>query len=141
IPPRGARRSMATRRPRVFLVAGEVSGDLHGADLAAELLTLAPEVRLEGIGGRRMAGAGVALIEDRSDWGVKRPPQPDPAPSTRPRRWSPSGAAGGPSGSPRSAPGCWRCSPSRPRPIGRAVPTQPSSGIPRGGTGRPPPPP
>ena len=61
---------MATRRPRVFLVAGEVSGDLHGADLAAELLTLAPEVRLEGIGGRRMAAAGVTLIEDSSDWGV-----------------------------------------------------------------------
>src|SRR3990172_5715419 len=70
MPPHWARRSMATRRPRVFLVAGEVSGDLHGADLAAELLTLAPEVRLEGIGGRRMAAAGVTLIEDSSDWGV-----------------------------------------------------------------------
>jgi lipid-A-disaccharide synthase len=61
---------MPARRPRIFLVAGEVSGDLHGADLAAQLLRLDPTARLEGIGGRRMAAAGVRLVEDSSDWGV-----------------------------------------------------------------------
>jgi lipid-A-disaccharide synthase len=54
-PPRGA---------TVLLVAGEPSGDLHGADLAHALRRLDPEVRLIGLGGPRMAGAGVELVED-----------------------------------------------------------------------------
>jgi len=49
---------------RVFLLAGEPSGDLHAADLAAALRLANPDVRLEGIGGPRMAAAGVELIED-----------------------------------------------------------------------------
>ncbi len=55
---------------RIFLLAGEVSGDLHGADLARELRALHPAVRLEGTGGRRMAAAGVTLVEDSSTWGI-----------------------------------------------------------------------
>ncbi|MGQ0550670.1 MAG: lipid-A-disaccharide synthase [Armatimonadota bacterium] len=55
---------------RIFLVAGEVSGDLHGADLARELLALRPDLQLEGVGGPRMAAAGVTLVEDSSTWGV-----------------------------------------------------------------------
>ncbi|MBI3998377.1 MAG: lipid-A-disaccharide synthase [Armatimonadetes bacterium] len=55
---------------RVVFVAGEVSGDAHGADLARELRALDPTVRLEGVGGLRMAAAGVSLIEDSSAWGV-----------------------------------------------------------------------
>ncbi len=50
--------------PRVLLVAGEPSGDLHGADLAAALRAERPDVRLEGLGGPRMAAAGVELLED-----------------------------------------------------------------------------
>lgn len=67
-----ARRSVATPNPpgRIFLVAGEVSGDLHGADLARELLRLHPGIRLEGWGGQRMAAAGVTLLEDTSAWGL-----------------------------------------------------------------------
>ncbi|MGQ0568917.1 MAG: lipid-A-disaccharide synthase [Armatimonadota bacterium] len=57
-------------RRRVFLIAGEVSGDLHGADLAREITALDPRVRLEGIGGRRMAAAGVELVEDSGTWSV-----------------------------------------------------------------------
>jgi lipid-A-disaccharide synthase len=49
---------------RVLLVAGEPSGDLHGADLAVALRRIDPEVRLEGIGGPRMAAAGVDVLED-----------------------------------------------------------------------------
>lgn len=60
----------ADRRPRIFFVAGEVSGDLHGADLAREIRALDSGVLLEGIGGRRMAAAGVHLVEDASDWAV-----------------------------------------------------------------------
>jgi lipid-A-disaccharide synthase len=47
-----------------------VSGDLHGAELARALRGLAPDVTLEGVGGLRMAAAGVALMEDSSDWGI-----------------------------------------------------------------------
>lgn len=52
------------RSARVLLVAGEPSGDHHAADLARALQRLAPDVRLEGVGGPRMAAAGVELLED-----------------------------------------------------------------------------
>ena len=47
----------------VLLVAGEASGDLHGATLARALVTLAPGLRLAGMGGDRMAAEGVRLLE------------------------------------------------------------------------------
>jgi lipid-A-disaccharide synthase len=46
----------------VLLVAGEASGDLHGATLASALSALAPGVRISGMGGDRMAAAGVRLV-------------------------------------------------------------------------------
>lgn len=46
---------------RILIVAGEASGDLHGAALAEELLRVVPDLRLEGMGGRRMREAGVFL--------------------------------------------------------------------------------
>jgi lipid-A-disaccharide synthase len=46
----------------VLLVAGEASGDLHGATLARALTALAPGVRISGMGGDRMADAGVRLL-------------------------------------------------------------------------------
>lgn len=49
---------------RVFLVAGEPSGDLHAADLATALLRAAPGTRIDGLGGPRMAAAGVNLVAD-----------------------------------------------------------------------------
>jgi lipid-A-disaccharide synthase len=45
------------------MVAGEASGDLHGATLARALATLAPGLRLAGMGGARMAAAGVRLLQ------------------------------------------------------------------------------
>ena len=45
------------------MVAGEASGDLHGATLARALLTLAPGLKLAGMGGARMAAAGVRLVQ------------------------------------------------------------------------------
>jgi lipid-A-disaccharide synthase len=47
----------------VLVVAGEASGDLHGATLARALTTLAPGLRLAGMGGARMAAAGVRLVQ------------------------------------------------------------------------------
>ncbi|MDB5099159.1 MAG: lpxB [Cyanobacteria bacterium RYN_339] len=48
----------------LFLSAGEVSGDMHGAYLARALRERHPEIKLVGIGGPRMAEAGVELIAD-----------------------------------------------------------------------------
>ncbi|MBI2468227.1 MAG: lipid-A-disaccharide synthase [Candidatus Rokubacteria bacterium] len=46
----------------ILLVAGEASGDLHGATLARALTALAPGIRLAGMGGRGMAAAGVRIL-------------------------------------------------------------------------------
>jgi lipid-A-disaccharide synthase len=50
--------------PTIMLVAGEASGDLHGAHLARALGILAPSWSLTGMGGVRMAEAGVRLLSD-----------------------------------------------------------------------------
>ncbi len=55
---------------RVMIVAGEASGDQHGATLARELLDLAPGSVLSGMGGREMAGAGVEILVDINDLAV-----------------------------------------------------------------------
>ncbi|MFM7775038.1 MAG: lipid-A-disaccharide synthase, partial [Candidatus Kapaibacterium sp.] len=39
---------------RVFIVAGESSGDLHAARLMRELRNLHPDVQFAGIGGTNM---------------------------------------------------------------------------------------
>jgi lipid-A-disaccharide synthase len=51
-----------TRRRRVMIVAGEASGDLHGADLAAQILSRASDCELCGIAGERMRAAGVRAL-------------------------------------------------------------------------------
>lgn len=56
--------------PAVFLSAGESSGDLHGAALARELLARDSRLRLYGLGGERMADAGVELLADLDDLAV-----------------------------------------------------------------------
>jgi lipid-A-disaccharide synthase len=49
-------------RPRILLSAGEPSGDLHGARVAEALLRRYPDAQLYGLGGDRMAAAGVELL-------------------------------------------------------------------------------
>lgn len=51
-------------RPRLFLSAGEVSGDIHGANLARELLARRSDLQLLGWGSHRMRAAGVELLAD-----------------------------------------------------------------------------
>ena len=53
-----------SRELRVFIVAGEPSGDLHAAELARAIFRLCPGARVEGVGGPRMAAAGVNVIAD-----------------------------------------------------------------------------
>ena len=47
---------------RIMIVAGEASGDLHGASLARAILQMVPTVDLVGVGGDNMQRAGVELI-------------------------------------------------------------------------------
>ena len=49
---------------RVFIVAGERSGDAHGATLARDLLKLCPDVEVRGLGGPLMARESGGGIED-----------------------------------------------------------------------------
>jgi lipid-A-disaccharide synthase len=53
---------VAPRRD-VLLVAGEASGEMHAAGVAEELARLRPDLGLIGVGGGRMASAGVELIQ------------------------------------------------------------------------------
>jgi len=52
------------RTKRLLMIAGEVSGDTHGAALVRELRQLEPSIRVAGLGGPRMAAAGVELFQD-----------------------------------------------------------------------------
>ena len=55
--------------PEVLFIAGEASGDLHAAGVAAELKRLRPDLHLSGFGGDLMEAAGISLF-DRYDTGV-----------------------------------------------------------------------
>ena len=48
--------------PRILIVTGEVSGDLHGANLASAIYHLSPGATILGVGGEKMIEAGVTLI-------------------------------------------------------------------------------
>jgi lipid-A-disaccharide synthase len=55
----------ARPRPRrIVLVAGEASGDLHGADLLAALRARVPELEVFGLGGERLRGGGMETVAD-----------------------------------------------------------------------------
>lgn len=54
----------------MLFVAGEASGDVHAAGVAAALGALRPDVRLVGVGGALMQAAGVELLQDVSGMAV-----------------------------------------------------------------------
>jgi lipid-A-disaccharide synthase len=61
------------QRRRILIVAGEASGDMHGADLAREIAAREPEAEIFGIAGEQMRGAGVRAlyrIEDITALGI-----------------------------------------------------------------------
>jgi len=47
-----------------MMSAGEASGDLHGATVCRAIKRLDPQVRVLGMGGARMAAAGVEILVD-----------------------------------------------------------------------------
>jgi lipid-A-disaccharide synthase len=51
-----------SKKLSVLIVAGEASGDLHGAGVVHELKQLAPQAEIFGVGGDGMAAAGMELL-------------------------------------------------------------------------------
>ena len=49
--------------PRILIVTGEASGDLHGANLAASIRSLRPDAEILGVGGAKLKAAGVSLLQ------------------------------------------------------------------------------
>jgi len=49
---------------RVFIIAGEISGDTHAAGLLREMKVLEPELQVSGLGGRQMREVAGLGIED-----------------------------------------------------------------------------
>ena len=55
---------------KIMFSAGEASGDIHGATLAAEIKKLSPSTELFGMGGDLMSAAGVRLVRNYKDYNV-----------------------------------------------------------------------
>lgn len=53
-----------------MIVAGEASGDLNGSALALSLKKFAPDIKLAGIGGKKMREAGVEILFDINELAV-----------------------------------------------------------------------
>lgn len=54
----------------LMVIAGEASGDLHGASVVRELKKLSPDIEISGIGGNKMELEGVNLIYQISELAV-----------------------------------------------------------------------
>ena len=61
---------MSVRPSKIWIVAGESSGDLYGAQLTRDLKRLDPTVEIAGMGGAKMREAGVRLLVDSTELGV-----------------------------------------------------------------------
>jgi lipid-A-disaccharide synthase len=62
-----ARPGAPKRAPRILLVAGEASGDLHAADLITALRRAVPTLEVVGLGGDRLRAVGMRTIADARD--------------------------------------------------------------------------
>lgn len=56
--------------PRLMIIAGEASGDLHGANLVAELKKIIPELNCYGLGDEQMRKAGVDIHVNASELSI-----------------------------------------------------------------------
>ncbi len=53
---------------KVYIIAGEASGDLHGSNLIKALLKKQPDWQIRGMGGDKMRSAGVTLKQHYKDY-------------------------------------------------------------------------
>lgn len=56
--------------PSILIIAGEQSGDMHGAKVVRAVLARNPDVKFFGVGGDRMREAGVEILQDAKDMAV-----------------------------------------------------------------------
>jgi lipid-A-disaccharide synthase len=56
--------------PRIYISAGEPSGDAHAAPVVSALLRQAPQARVEAFGGPRMAAAGAQVLDRMEQFSV-----------------------------------------------------------------------
>src|ERR1700685_1684571 len=62
--------SAISHSPKIFLSAGEASGEHYGALLMAEIRRLAPQAEFFGLGGARMANLGLRRVVRAEDVAV-----------------------------------------------------------------------
>ena len=55
---------------KLFVLAGEVSGDMHAARVISELLKARPELKVFGIGGQKLRALGAELFYDTSQMSI-----------------------------------------------------------------------
>jgi lipid-A-disaccharide synthase len=60
----------AANRKHIMIIAGEASGDMHGAGLVRAMLSMAPDLHFFGMGGRELKAAGVELVYDAAKLSV-----------------------------------------------------------------------
>jgi len=62
--------SVPKKNKTIMIVAGEASGDMHGANLVREMLRIDPALNFYGIGGKKLLEEGVKLLANASDMAV-----------------------------------------------------------------------
>ncbi len=55
---------------KLFVLAGEVSGDMHAAGVIADLLKARPEIKVFGIGGQKLRALGAELLYDTEQMSI-----------------------------------------------------------------------
>ncbi|MFB0973792.1 MAG: lipid-A-disaccharide synthase, partial [Bacteroidales bacterium] len=55
---------------KLYIIAGEASGDLHGSNLVKGLKDVDPSIEIRGIGGQNMKEAGADIWRDYKDTAV-----------------------------------------------------------------------
>ena len=60
----------ANKEKTVMIIAGEASGDMHGAHLVREMLKCNSALKFYGIGGNKLRREGVELLADAADMAV-----------------------------------------------------------------------
>jgi lipid-A-disaccharide synthase len=58
------------KKKRVMIIAGEASGDMHGAHLVEAMLDVRPNLDFFGIGGHRLKEVGVEILVDNASLAV-----------------------------------------------------------------------
>ncbi|MFC1533053.1 lipid-A-disaccharide synthase [Thermodesulfobacteriota bacterium] len=58
------------KKKHILIIAGEASGDLHGANLVHAMKDLNSGITIRGIGGKKMEEAGVDILTSSSDMAV-----------------------------------------------------------------------